>query len=588
MNAGRLLAHYEKIAEAPDAIPRLRRFILDLAVRGKLVKQDPNDEPASVLLKRMQGERRKCVANGEMRPERRIEAPAHNEGIFNLPSSWLWCVADNVWDLENGDRSSHYPSRDQLVPSGIPFINAGHLVNGRVSLNEMNFITSEKFNSLRGGKVRKGDQLYCLRGSLGKHAVFDIELKAAIASSLVILRPVLAECVPYFSLYLGSAVAEIMLRRFDNGSAQPNLSSANLRRFEIPLPPLAEQHRIVTKVDELMALCDRLETERTARETTRDRLTAASLARLNESDPDPAAFRNHAAFALDNLTPLTTRPDQIKALRQTILNLAVRGKLVEQDPNDEPAEELLKRIAAEKARMVEAGEIRKQKILLPVHRDDMPVEDIPGWVWVRLGEVSTMITKGSTPTSYGHAYTKQGVNFVKVESIKNGSLLSEKITSFISNQTHGFLARSQLAAGDILFSIAGSIGTCAVVTKQVLPANTNQALAIIRGTQAAFLSEFLLKSLQSSVAQSVVQKARGGAMNNISLNDIRNFVVPLPPIAEQHRIVAKVDQLMAVCDQLEARLSTGDDTRRRLLDALLHEALEETLEPVKGHHARVV
>ena len=140
-----------------------------------------------------------------------------------------------------------------------------------------------------------------------------------------------------------------------------HLSAKQINGIEVPVPPLAEQHRIVAKVDELMALCDRLETERTARETTRDRLTAASLARLNEPDPDPAVFRNHAAFALDNLTPLTTRPSQIKALRQTILNLAVRGKLVEQDPNDEPASELLKRIAAEKARMVKAGEIRKQR-----------------------------------------------------------------------------------------------------------------------------------------------------------------------------------------------------------------------------------
>ena len=110
-----------------------------------------------------------------------------------------------------------------------------------------------------------------------------------------------------------------------------------------------------------MALCDRLETESTARETTRDRLTAATLARLNEPDPDPAVFRNHAAFALDNLTPLTTRPNQIKALRQTILNLAVRGKLVEQDPNDEPASELLKRIAAEKERLVKAKRIKKNR-----------------------------------------------------------------------------------------------------------------------------------------------------------------------------------------------------------------------------------
>ena len=342
MNAERLLDLYDRVADASDAVPRLRRFILDLAVRGRLVEQDPTDEPASKLLKRISSERYERVANGEMRPQKRIPAPTRDAGIFDLPPSWLWCVADNVWDFENGDRSSNYPSRDQLVLNGIPFINAGHLVNGRVSLNEMNYITQNKFNSLGGGKVRHGDQLYCLRGSLGKHAIFDHNMDAAIASSLVILRPVVVDCVPYLFLFLDSAVAEIMLRRFDNGSAQPNLSSANLRRFEIPLPPLAEQHRIVAKVDELMALCDRLEAARAEREERRDRLAAAGFARLSVPGPDAATFRTLARFAVDTLPALTARADQITRLRQTILNIAVRGKLVEQDPADEPASELLK------------------------------------------------------------------------------------------------------------------------------------------------------------------------------------------------------------------------------------------------------
>lgn len=263
-------------------------------------------------------------------------------------------------------------------------------------------------------------------------------------------------------------------------------------------------------------------------------------------------------------------PDAIARLRRLILDLAVRGKLVKQDPNDEPASELLKRIAEEKTRLVKAGEIRKLKSLAPVHRHDIPVaEDISGWTWVRLGEVSTLITKGSTPTSYGHAYTDEGVNFVKVESIRDGLLRPENITSFISDETNQFLARSRLADGDMLFSIAGSIGTCAVVTKIVLPANTNQALAIIRGTQRGFVSEFLLKSLQSSLARSVLEKARGGAMNNVSLEDIQNFVVPLPPLAEQHRIVAKVDELMALCDRLETARGIREGMRDRLTAASL-------------------
>lgn len=268
-------------------------------------------------------------------------------------------------------------------------------------------------------------------------------------------------------------------------------------------------------------------------------------------------------------------PDAINRLRRFILDLAVRGKLAPQDPRDEPASELLKRISVEKARLVKAGEIRKPKRLVPINSEDIPVkEEIAGWTWVRLGDVSSLITKGSTPTTYGHAYTDEGVNFVKVESIRKGLLRPENITSFISDETNQFLARSRLTCGDILFSIAGSIGTCAVVTKAVLPANTNQALAIIRGTQTVFASEFLLRSLQSSVASSVLEKARGGAMNNVSLEDIQNFVVPLPPLAEQLRIVAKVNELMAVCDQLDASLTDTAATLRRLLDALLVEALD--------------
>ena len=165
----------------------------------------------------------------------------------------------------------------------------------------------------------------------------------------------------------------------DNRVAMPKINQSALSDIVVPVPPLAEQHRIVAKVDELMALCDRLETARKEREATRDRLSAASLACLSTPDPDPAVFQDHAAFALNNLTPLTTRPDQIKVLRQTILNLAVRGKLVEQDPEDEPAVELLKRIAAEKARLMEAGEIRKRKTSELAPPDSLAFELPGGW-----------------------------------------------------------------------------------------------------------------------------------------------------------------------------------------------------------------
>jgi len=274
---------------------------------------------------------------------------------------------------------------------------------------------------------------------------------------------------------------------------------------------------------------------------------------------------------LSHFDRISDAPDAIPCLRRFILDLAVRGKLVEQDSRDEAASELLKRIQAEKARLVKEGEIRREQPLPPIGIQELPSESPDNWKWARLGDTSTLITKGSTPTSYGHAFVPSGINFIKVESIKDGRLVSENVTSFISEQTHNFLARSRLAAGDILFSIAGSIGTCARVAPNILPANTNQALAIIRGTDLVFDAEFLLICLKSSIAHLVLAKARGGAMNNVSLDDIRNFVVPIPPLAEQQRIVAKVDELMALCDRLEAAQTERESHRDRLVILSLHQ-----------------
>ncbi len=275
-------------------------------------------------------------------------------------------------------------------------------------------------------------------------------------------------------------------------------------------------------------------------------------------------------WLLKHFEQISEAPDAVPRLRRFILDLAVRGRLVEQNPEDEPASELLKRVATEKHRLAEEGQIRKQEPLPPIREDEVPFNVPKNWKLVRLGEVSTLITKGSTPTSYGHSFVQHGINFVKVEAIKAGLLLPENITSHINSETHEFLKRSQLKRGDFLFSIAGSIGTCAVVTEQILPANTNQALAIIRGANLAFLLGYLSYSSSSDLLGFTVAKARGGAMNNISLEDVSNFILPLPPLAEQHRIVAKVDELMTLCDQLEASQAKRERRRDRLVAATLH------------------
>ena len=379
MNAERLLQHYARISDCPDAIPRLRRFILNLAVRGKLVPQDPKDEPASELQKRIAQEKARLVKAGEIKREKPEERTSASDLGIDLPAGWsavrlseiAVCLDYRRVPINGTEREARIEGKSQ--ESLFPYYGA---------TQQQGWIDDYLFD---GEFVLLGEDGVPFHDPLRTKA-YLISGKSWVNNHAHVFQGILTSprfLVHYLNVfdYAGRVV----------GATRAKLNQAQAVTIPIPLPPLAEQHRIVAKVDELMGLCDRLEAARTGREAVRDRLTAASLARLNA--PDPETFQADARFALDALPALTTRPDQIKRLRQTILNLAVRGKLVPQDPNDEPASELLKRIAKEKARLVKSGEIRKEKTLPEVRLVDA-LFDLPvGWSWVRLGS-ATIIVQG--------------------------------------------------------------------------------------------------------------------------------------------------------------------------------------------------
>jgi type I restriction enzyme S subunit len=192
------------------------------------------------------------------------------------------------------------------------------------------------------------------------------------------------------------------------------------------------------------------------------------------------------------------------------------------------------------------------------------------WITKPIGEIASLVTKGSTPTSYGHKFQSSGINFVKIENITDGKIDADSISSFITEEAHQFLKRSQLQEGDLLFSIAGSIGTSALVDAAILPANTNQALALIRGYESDAIPEFLLYALRSEVLNETKDKKRGGALQNISLTDIKNTKIPLPPLNEQERIVAKLDALFT---RIDAAITYLQETLK-LSKALFASALD--------------
>ncbi len=560
MNAERLLAHYERIADAPDAIARLRRFILDLAVRGKLVEQDPNDEPASELLKRIAAEKARLVKAGEIK-KIAVDPTDLNNAPFHLPLDWTWSTVGELMHVEMGQSppSEHYNQSGD----GLPFYQ------GKTDFGPRH--PSPRYWCTQPRKLGlSGDILISVRAPVGPTNL--TEKKCCIGRGLAALRPYAGVDTDFALISLRAFEPSIAAMGF--GSTFVAINKRQLALFLFPLPPLAEQHCIVAKVDELMALCDRLEAERTEREATRDRLASASLARLDTPDPDPVTFRNHAAFALGNLTPLTTRLDQLKALRQTILNLAVRGKLVEQDPNDEPASELLKRITVERNDLVAQKTIRPEKPSDAIDADEPPFKVPSGWEWSRIGNAVLFSQYGTSTKS---SPSEQGVPVLTMGDIQDGFVVwrNEKRIPYSAEK----LPALYLKQFDLLYNRTNSaelVGKTGIYLGEDDCMTFASYLIRVRVSSEHFSPHFLNLTMNTPEFREtqivpLIKKQTGQA--NVNGTALKHMLVPVPPLAEQHRIVAKVDELMALCDRLEASLSTGDDTRRRLLDALLHEAL---------------
>ncbi|MCL1140875.1 restriction endonuclease subunit S [Shewanella pneumatophori] len=273
----RVAEHFDTLFTTSASIDTLKQTILQLAVMGKLVPQDTNDEPAAKLLERIAAEKAQLIADKKIKKQKPLPAITDEEKPFELPQGWEWCKFGLLSEFLNGDRGKNYPNKSEYVEAGIPWINTGHIEpNGTLTTQNMNYITKEKFDSLRSGKVLPNDLVYCLRGAtFGKTAFVKPYSEGAIASSLMIIRAYDTRLNDFIYRYLTSAFGRSQIFRFDNGSAQPNLSANSVGLYAFPCPPLKEQKRIVAKVDELMALCDQLKARLADAQTTQLHLTDA-------------------------------------------------------------------------------------------------------------------------------------------------------------------------------------------------------------------------------------------------------------------------------------------------------------------------
>ena len=547
-------------------IKKLRELILELAVRGKLVPQDPKSEPASVLLEKITKEKVRLIKEGKIKKEKPLPEVGEDEKPFELPAGWEWARIGDVghdWGQKKPDNNFTY-----IEVSGID-----NLVGIVKSANEL---AAAEAPSRARKIVKVGTVIYStVRPYLQNTCVIDQEYspEPIASTAFAIFHPLQKMPGKFFTLYLRSPVFVNYVETVQTGIAYPAINDKQFFGGLVPIPPLAEQHRIVTKVNELMALCDQLEQQQTDSNATHQTLVETLLATLTN-----AADQRECAEAWQRIAnhfdTLFTTEQSIDHLKQTILQLAVMGKLVPQGPNDEPASILLKKIAKEKTRLIKEGKIKKQKPLPEIREVEKPFELPVGWAWVRIGDATIFTEYGMSEKTFDGI---KGISVLKMGDIQDGKVIlgGQKL---VPENAVG-LPSLYLKKWDLLYNRTNSaelVGKTGIYVGPDDAYTFASYLVRIRCSEKCVHPMYLNLTMNTSSFRATqiephLKQQCGQA--NVNATTMRNMIVPVPPLAEQHRIVKKVDELMALCDITKARLKDAQSTQTQMAEAIVEQAV---------------
>ncbi len=538
-------------ADSVYGISKLRELILELAVRGKLVPQDPNDEPASELLKRIKSEKARLVVKGKIKKEKLLPSITEDEKPFDLPPGWNFArFGDFVLSILSGGTPSK--NNSQFWNGDIPWASVKDLNVEKFIDKTQDYITKEGLDA--GSKLaNKGDLIICTRMGLGKIAIAAVDI--AINQDLKALKLTSLLDVNYFINFYST------LKILGSGMTVAGIKQDELLGYYVPTPPLAEQRRIVAKIDELMALCDQMETQHINAAEAHEKLVIHVLSTLTQSQ-NAEEYRENWQRIAAHFDTLFTTEASIDALKKTILQLGVMGKLVPQNSNDESARELLKRIKAEKAKLVAQGKIKKDKSLPPISFEERPFDLPPGWNFARFGDFVLSIVSGGTPSKNNSQFWNGDIPWASVKDL-NVKKFIDKTQDYITKE--GLHAGSKLAnKGDLIICTRMGLGKIAIAAVNVA---INQDLKALKLTSLLDVDYFI--NFYSTL------KIYGSGMTvaGIKQEELLGYCVPTPPLAEQRRIVAKIDELMMICDQFKSRIAEINQLQRKLADTIVKQAV---------------
>ena len=482
-------------------IQGLKDKILQLAIQGKLVAQDPNDEPASVLLERIKEEKDKLIKEGKIKKQKPLPEIKEEEKPFEIPESWEWVRFGNLVEFKIG-KTPKRSNLDYWDNGKYPWFSISDIRDGETIYDSKERVSEKAYTDVFKEQISpKGTLIMSFKLSIGKMSILGVDgfHNEAIISIFPIYDSDETIKMYLFRIMKGLDILEDSKKAVKGAT----LNTTSLNSILVPLPPLAEQKRIVAKVDELFALIDELDSNK------------------------------EELLEVINLT------------RNQVLQLAIQGKLVDQNPNDEPASVLLAKIKEERDKLVKEKKIKKQKPLPEITEEEKPFKIPESWEWVRLGEIGDW-GAGATPKRSNPKYYKNGtIPWIKTGELNDGYIKHSE--EYITEEAIKETSVRMNKIGDVLIAMYGAtIGKLGILK---IKATTNQACCACTPFNGVF-NRYLFYYLLSQ-RENLKNKGEGGAQPNISKEKIVNYIFPLPPIAEQKRIVEKVDTIMNMLDELE-------------------------------------
>jgi len=477
---------------------RLRTSLLQAAIQGKLTEQLPDDGDSADLVMEIQQERARLVKEGKIKKEKPLADITDDEIPFEIPENWCWVRLNNYLDIRDGTHDT-----PKYVTQGVPLVTSKNLYNGEIDFTTAKFISQTDHEKIsHRSKVDDSDILFAMIGSIGNPVKVKGECNFSIKNMALFKRFFEWTNMDYILLFL--SLVQEQMKKDSSGGVQSFVSLSYLRNFVLPLPPLTEQKRIVVIIEELNAYLNALEKEE------------RKLNSIQNSFPNK--------------------------MKQSLLQAAIQGKLTEQLPEDGNSRDLVEEIQKEKIRLIKAGMIKKASPLPEITEDEIPFEIPENWCWVRLGDVGE--------TNIGLTYKPSDISIEGTIVLRSSNIQNDKMDFSDIVRVACKIPKSKVCQkGDLL--ICARNGSKKLVGKSAIIEEDGMTFGAFMALFRSPFNTYILRFINSPLFRSNLDGVSTTTINQITQDDLKNRLVPFPPLAEQNRIVARLDELLPLCDKLE-------------------------------------